>query len=626
MTQILMVLIVVFAMAFVITSTVLFFVSRKSQKVMESLLLILTRPERAKIVDAARVLRTIMSDEIEKIHTGFQSMQDTLTAQIAAAETLKNELGERNVTLVNTANGAAEKITSLSEVLDTTVGGLRDVVGSNGWTEVQNATDNFTNRINELLNKVEVVSQDTIDRTATVQTQIEQWIESGKTLSAQLQSNAEKNVASMNLMGAESHTIQNKLSELSASTADGFNAIQSSAAEYETVISDHDKRLRKQLEKMDTFTKQSKTLLNTQMNTLTNTANVVGGQVRLAESSIEKQVRKLAEAVENIMTAAENTENSVRNVSGELAGLTNRFNGEIKEFTVSVVGDLQTVSGVANTTLENTRTAAGAFGDSVRAMATGVRETLIEMNTAHKQLSGQSEQLLKMSADTTAQLQPLSELIEKYYAALPELSSGSNEISANLKRFIDTITESITGIAESSQKLEQLAGGSRQQMIDLMSDYAKAVDTMQTLNKQMAVARATAPMDAIQATPAPIVGRISSADFAHQVSALSEKLHEQTMDLTRATGTEIPDTVWKKYHAGDKTIFTKWLAKMLSVADKKQVRNLLKTDAVFRAQALPFVRGFNKILSVAQSVDNRDAVVAQLMKTELGIIYSALKV
>lgn len=163
-------------------------------------------------------------------------------------------------------------------------------------------------------------------------------------------------------------------------------------------------------------------------------------------------------------------------------------------------------------------------------------------------------------------------------------------------------------------------------MIDLMSDYAKAVNTMQTLNKQMMVARATAPMDAINTTPtAATYGRISSQDFLKQSEKMFEKMHEQAIDLTRATGAEIPDIVWKKYHGGDKTIFSKWLAKMMGAADKKQIRDMLKSDAVFRSQATQFVRSFDKVLSAAQQADNADKLAAALIKTDLGKIYIALK-
>ena len=104
-----------------------------------------------------------------------------------------------------------------------------------------------------------------------------------------------------------------------------------------------------------------------------------------------------------------------------------------------------------------------------------------------------------------------------------------------------------------------------------------------------------------------------------------EKLHEQSQDLTRATGADIPDVVLKKYHAGDKTIFSKWLSKMMSAADKKQVRNMLKSDAVFRSQATQFVRSFDKIMNGAREADNADKLAATLLKTDLGQIYLALK-
>ena len=269
-------------------------------------------------------------------------------------------------------------------------------------------------------------------------------------------------------------------------------------------------------------------------------------------------------------------------------------------------------------------------------MATGVRETLIEMNTAHTQLSGQSENLIKMSNDTTAQLQPLSELIEKYYAALPDLSKDSVETSERLEKIVASLTEKVNlmkaavdestdAVSQSAIKLEDLAGTSRQQMIDLMSDYAKAVNTMQTLNKQMMVARASAPMDAIKTAPMESFGKISSSDFLAQSEKMFEKLHEQSQDLTRATGADIPDVVLKKYHAGDKTIFSKWLAKMMSAADKKQIRNMLKSDAVFRSQATQFVRSFDKIMNGAREADNADTLAATLLKTDLGQIYLALK-
>ena len=619
-----------------VTLMVLFFVSRKSQKIMNSLLNIMLQPERAKVVDATRVLSTILADEINKIEQSFQSMRDTLNTQIAHANELKQALSTQNDQLVALADEATKKLAIMSGRLDNTVEGLGQVVNSQSWSDVENATDRFSNTVDNLLAKIDDTTQNTTKQTGQIQSQIDAWIESSKTLSDGLTAEFDKNTNHMQTIAAESETMQGKLSELAKSVNDGFNTVKSTAADYEDLMSKNNKLLDGHLNRLDVFSKQSKKQLTSQMNTLTNTANVVGGQVRLAESSIDKQLRKLTEVVETLMATATSTESSVRGISGELASLTNSFDSEIKEFATGVVSELKTVSGVANVTLENTKTAANAFSESVKAMATGVRETLIEMNTAHTQLSGQSANLIKMSNDTTAQLQPLSALIEKYYSALPDLSRGSVEASETLEKIVtslneklnlmkSTVAESTTAVSESAIKLEDLAGTSRQQMIDLMSDYAKAVNTMQTLNKQMMVARATAPMDAIKTAPSESYGRVSSQDFVAQSERMFEKLHEQSMDLTRATGAEIPDVVWKKHHAGDSKIFSKWLAKMLKAADKKQIRDMIKSDTVFRNQATQFVRGFDKILTMAHQTDNADKLAAALIKTDLGQIYSALK-
>ncbi|MBE6460023.1 MAG: hypothetical protein E7009_03515 [Alphaproteobacteria bacterium] len=619
-----------------ITLVVLFFVSRKSQKVMQSLLTIMTRPERAKIADATRVLSTILNDEISKIESSFATMRDTLNAQIASANELKNILSEQNDKLVALADDATKKIANMSGRLDNTVSGLNNVVESETWHDVENATDKFSNTVNTLLEQINNTTQDTTTRTSQIQSQIDSWVATSENLSEHLGGEFNKNTEQMKNLTTESETMMGKISELAKSTADGFGDVKSSAANYEEIMIRNDRLLDGYLDKMETFSKQSKKQLTSQMNTLTNTANVVGGQVRLAESSIDKQIRKLTDAVEKLMSSASATEGAVRGISTEIATLTKHFDGEIKEFATGVVSELKTVSGVANITLENTRGAANAFSDSVKAMATGVRETLIEMNTAHTQLSGQSENLIKMSNETTAQLQPLSELIEKYYAALPDLSKDSVETSERLEKIVASLTEKVNlmktavdestdAVSQSAIKLEDLAGTSRQQMIDLMSDYAKAVNTMQTLNKQMMVARATAPMDAIKTAPMESFGKISSADFLAQSEKMFEKLHEQSQDLTRATGADIPDVVLKKYHAGDKTIFSKWLAKMMNAADKKQIRNMIKSDTVFRSQATQFVRSFDKIMNGAREADNADKLVATLLKTDLGQIYMALK-
>ena len=613
-----------------------FGISRKSQRTMQSLLDLLLRPESIRVQDASRVLQSVLANEIIKIESGFKTMCDTMNAQIDRANELKKQLGEQNDKLIATADDATKKLVQMSGRLDNTLGGLHSIVDSQGWGHVTETVDKFTTGVNELLLKIDTTTHDTTDKVVQIQSQIDAWIVSGQELNQRLNEEYESNATQLQDITEKTTIMRDKLAEMAQSTVDGFNNVRNASTDYADIMSKNNNMLDEHLNKMDAFSKQSKKLLTSQTNTIMNTANVVSGQVRLTESSIEKQINKLSDAVEALMSSATATEGAIRGISSELAGLTNRFDSEIKEFATSVVSELKTVSGVANITLENTKSAANAFSESVRTMGTGVRETLIEMNTAHTQLSGQSENLIKMSRETTEQLQPLSELIEKYYAALPDLSRDSvaagetlgklvSELNNKIEAMKSVVNESTSAISESAVKLNDLAGGSRQQMIDLMSDYAKAVDTMQTLNKQMMVARASAPMDAIKTAPSKQFGRVATSDFLEQSAKVFDKMHEQSLDLTRAIGVEIPDMIWNKYHDGDKAIFSKWLAKMLSAADKKQIRETLKNDSVFRSQATQFVRSFNRVMTATESVDNPDKVATSLLKTDLGKIYSALK-
>ena len=62
MNQTLVILSLVLGCLLFASLIVLFFISRKSQQVMRSLLEIMTHPEQAKVKDATRVLSTILKD------------------------------------------------------------------------------------------------------------------------------------------------------------------------------------------------------------------------------------------------------------------------------------------------------------------------------------------------------------------------------------------------------------------------------------------------------------------------------------------------------------------------------------------------------------------------------------
>ena len=260
----------------------LFFVSRRSQRVMGSLLDLLLAPERAKIQDAANVVKRVMNAEVEHIEHSFKKMSAVLDAHIQRADALEKLLRDRNSEMVALADTAVKNIAVQTNALEKQLKGFYTVLDSKQWKNVSELSEKFQNRINGLLDEIKSTVQDANEHARVLKTTIDGWVESGKTLTGQLQSDLSNNTSHMNSMVIESDAMREKLTALANSVRDGFAGVKQESADYEKIMTANEKLLARQLEKMDAFTKQSKTLLVSQMNGLTSTANVVGGQIRLA--------------------------------------------------------------------------------------------------------------------------------------------------------------------------------------------------------------------------------------------------------------------------------------------------------------------------------------------------------
>ncbi|MFQ6703458.1 MAG: hypothetical protein ACLRFP_00010, partial [Alphaproteobacteria bacterium] len=193
MNQILLITALSLGVLLFINLICLFFISRKSQRVMQSLLEIMTNPEQAKVQDATRVLQTILKDEITKIDDNFKQMANALQNQIVRSEEIKKNLGEQNDKMVLTADEAVKKIATMSQRLDNTVTGLGEIVASAGWADVQHSVDNFSATTESLLNRISETTTTTTQHATQLQEQITQSLDTEHQISEQLQSTFNSN-------------------------------------------------------------------------------------------------------------------------------------------------------------------------------------------------------------------------------------------------------------------------------------------------------------------------------------------------------------------------------------------------------------------------------------------------
>ena len=177
MNQTLMILFIILGCLLFIVLGFVFLISRKYQNAMQVLLEMMVHPDQTKIRSAARVLQTLLKDEMNKIDNNFKLLSETLEGQIQHAEQIKQELSVQNEKLVELADEATKKIANTSQRLENTVEGLQNIVNSGSWQDVQNTTDSFSTNIEILMNKIAETTATTSTKAEQINAQITQCID-----------------------------------------------------------------------------------------------------------------------------------------------------------------------------------------------------------------------------------------------------------------------------------------------------------------------------------------------------------------------------------------------------------------------------------------------------------------
>ena len=92
-------------------------------------------------------------------------------------------------------------------------------------------------------------------------------------------------------------------------------------------------------------------------------------------------------------------------------------------------------------------------------------------------------------------------------------------------------------------------------------------------------------------------------DFFRTATSMIEDLNSVAADLHRYLEDEPPDTLWKRYHKGDRSIFARRLARRSDDNSLPMIERRFETDERFRRQAERYIRDFESLLDQASNCD-----------------------
>ncbi|MDX1580298.1 MAG: hypothetical protein R3360_01625, partial [Alphaproteobacteria bacterium] len=116
----------------------------------------------------------------------------------------------------------------------------------------------------------------------------------------------------------------------------------------------------------------------------------------------------------------------------------------------------------------------------------------------------------------------------------------------------------------------------------------------------------------------------TGAAFMKTAHHVMEQLGSLAIDIDRIMETDIPERVWKQYHAGDTSAFARRLLKSGGRTTERRIAEKFETDSDFRKTVMSYMSQFERVIDQAGRVDKADALNAALLSSHIGKLYVML--
>jgi len=103
-----------------------------------------------------------------------------------------------------------------------------------------------------------------------------------------------------------------------------------------------------------------------------------------------------------------------------------------------------------------------------------------------------------------------------------------------------------------------------------------------------------------------------------------EKLQGIAIDLDRALEDEPPSDLWRRYIAGERSIFARRLVSLLGKDGVDKIKAKLATDSEFRSFVERYIEQFEALLDEASARDRDNILVETFLAAHTGRLYLIL--
>jgi predicted phage tail protein len=322
-----------------------------------------------------------------------------------------------------------------------------------------------------------------------------------------------------------------------------------------------------------------------------------------------------------------------------------------KQFDETSVG----IGAAGETAGETLREVGASFRQQVQELSTGVEQTVGRMQSARSMLN---EHFGAIADATGAVSKRLQELAEGAHAQIATFSSASDAMTQHRDEAAALVQRQIlefNGLLEQANaRLESARVVLRDQAAELNAATDLAVDRLRDVAEiyhgqsaslvgaaEQAGSRAREASDLFRTQTqtflkaagdaAEIAQRMRDQAQSNQQDAflksatfIIETLQSLSVDLARVLDQPVPDTIWKRFHSGERGVFARYILQLQERQTSAVIKDKFEGDSNFREQALRYMDQFEQLLAQARTVDRADVMGATFVTADVGKLYLVL--
>ena len=380
--------------------------------------------------------------------------------------------------------------------------------------------------------------------------------------------------------------------------------------------------------------------INTWINELKNTSLQLDEKTKMSLKSLTKSLVDLnkssLDASSKVMQSSDmfsektillqNTIKETAQTFTPLLSDLNKYGNEIKK----IEDALKQSDEKSKDVLTNTKQSASEIGLKIK-----------EIENVIKTYNEQAEKhdfILKNRLEQTQSILDLqNKALEQSDSFVKNQTSFIEEIKKGLSNQDEVLLQSETTLKSHQKNIEKTFAKTNEQIKNIEGTLQKNYDLVlkksdeallkvKALNDEIKETK-TLSKDIQEPTPQQTENIVSqetktSVDFLQNASLILDKLQTFSIDMAHIFTPKAEDMLWKKYYDGDKAVFMRYITRMISETQHKQIKDLYLNNEEFNQAITRYMTEFEDMTKMMQNVDKN--LMTTLIGSDSGRLYMVL--